>query len=68
MARLDRVHFKEFGDSALIFEVVYYVNVPDYNVYMDINQKILLEIKEEFEKHDIEMAYSTQKVYLKLQT
>ncbi len=64
LARLDRVHFKEFGDSALIFEIVYYVSLPDYNAYMDTNQEILLNIKEEFEKENIEMAYPTQTIYL----
>ena len=29
--RFDRAHFKEFGDSSYVFEVVYYVLDPDYN-------------------------------------
>ncbi|MDH3496082.1 MAG: mechanosensitive ion channel family protein, partial [Gemmatimonadota bacterium] len=32
-ARFDRAHFKSFGPSSLDFEVVYYVQVPDYNAY-----------------------------------
>ena len=36
-------------DFALIFEVVYYVLSPDYNVYMDVQQYINVRIKEEFE-------------------
>ncbi len=64
LARLDRVHFKEFADSALMFEVVYYVSVPDYLAYMDTNQDILLSIKDEFEKENIEMAYPTQTIYI----
>ena len=62
--RLDRVHFKEFGDSALIFEVVYYVLSPDYSEYMDIQQKINFALKESFEKEKIEFAYPTQTIYL----
>jgi len=42
--RFDRAHFKTFGDSALEYEVVYYVLSPDYNVYMDIQQRINLEL------------------------
>jgi len=38
--RFDRAHFKEFGDSALVFEVVYFVLDPDFNTYMDIQQAI----------------------------
>ncbi|BCX13748.1 MAG: mechanosensitive ion channel protein MscS [Candidatus Dojkabacteria bacterium] len=64
IAYLDRVHFKEFGDFALIFEVVYYVKSPDYKVYMDVQQKINFEIKERFEKEQIEMAFPTQKIIL----
>jgi small-conductance mechanosensitive channel len=29
--RFDRAHFKEYGDSALVFEAVYYVLDADYN-------------------------------------
>lgn len=63
-ARLDRVHFHKFGDSALLFECVYYVSTPEYNIYMDINQAIHLGIKDAFEKEGIEMAFPTQTIYL----
>ena len=62
--RFDRAHFKEFGDFALVFEVVYYVLVPDYNLYMDIQQSINLRICERFEKRGVEFAYPTQKLFL----
>ncbi len=62
--RLDRAHFKAFGDSALIFEIVYYVDSPDYNVYMDVQQEINFKIKAEFEAAGIEMAYPTQTIHL----
>ena len=64
MADIDRAHFLEFGDFALIFEVVYYVSTGDYNKYMDIQQDINLGIKERFEKEKIEMAYPTQTVFI----
>ncbi|MHB1223201.1 MAG: mechanosensitive ion channel family protein [Gemmatimonadaceae bacterium] len=40
----DRCHFQKFGDSSLDFETVYFVLVPDYNRYMDIQQRINLEL------------------------
>jgi hypothetical protein len=46
--RFDRAHFKGFGDSALLLEVVYYVLDRDYNVYMDAQQAINLEIRPAF--------------------
>jgi small-conductance mechanosensitive channel len=61
---LDRIHFKTFADSALVFELVYFVDSADYNEYMDLNQTLNLGIKEKFENLDIEMAYPTQTVYV----
>lgn len=62
--RFDRAHFYKFNDSALSFEVVYFVQTGDYKKYMDINQAIHLKIKESFEKEGISMAYPTKTVYL----
>ena len=62
--RFDRSHFKEFGDSSLNFETVYYVLSPDYPVYMDIQQAINLEIMKRFEELGIEIAYPTRTVFL----
>jgi small-conductance mechanosensitive channel len=58
-ARLDRAHFKEFGDFSLNYEVVYYVLVPDYNKYMDVQQEINIALKEKFKEEGIEFAYPT---------
>lgn len=59
------VRFKKFGDFSLIYEVVYYLNSEDYNEYMDVRQKINLDIKEKLEEASIEMAYPTQALYIK---
>jgi len=63
--RFDRCHFKSLGDFALDFETVYYVLVPDYNVYMDIQQAINLGILRAFEEHRIEIAYPTQVLHVR---
>ncbi|MGR9087250.1 MAG: mechanosensitive ion channel domain-containing protein [Gammaproteobacteria bacterium] len=62
--RFDRAHFSSYGDSALIFEIVYYVLSSDYNLYMDIQQAINLEIYNRFAESGIEFAYPTQSLYL----
>lgn len=62
--KFDRAHFKNFGDFSLDFEIVYYSNSSDYNVYMDTQEKINLSIKEEFEKQGIEFAYPTQTLFV----
>lgn len=63
-ARFDRSHFASYGDSALNFETVYYVTIPDYGVYMDVQQNINLLIHEAFEAAGIEFAYPTQTLLL----
>jgi len=63
--RFDRAHFKEFGASALVFEVSYYVQSPVFNVFMDTQQAINFGILAVFHDKGIEMAYPTKTVYLK---
>ena len=64
LTNVDRIHFREFGDFSLNFEIVYYINSNDYAKYMDIQQDINLGIKEAFEKENIEMAFPTQTIFL----
>jgi small-conductance mechanosensitive channel len=63
-ARLDRAHFKAFGDSSLDFEVVYYVESAEYNVYMDVQQAINLALVRRFEAEGIEFAYPTRTLFV----
>jgi len=60
--RVDRVHFKEFGDSSLDFEAVYFVATPDYNAYMDIQQAVNLELVRVFEAEGIDFAFPTRTI------
>ncbi|MEN6421830.1 MAG: mechanosensitive ion channel family protein [Smithella sp.] len=62
--RYDRVHFKEYGDSALNFEVVYFIKQPDYNIYMNVQEAINLELFRRFQEEGIEFAYPTQTLYI----
>ena len=64
-ARLDRVHFSGFGDSALLFEAVYYIESSNYAVYMDIQEQVNLTLAERFATEGIEFAYPTQTIYVK---
>jgi small-conductance mechanosensitive channel len=63
-ARFDRSHFKAYGNFSIDFETVYYVRLPDYNVYMDVQQDINLAIHEAFENEGLEFAYPTQTVII----
>ncbi len=62
--RFDRSHFKEFGDSALIFETVYFVLVPDFATKMAIQQAVNLELMQRFAEEGIEFAFPTQTLYV----
>lgn len=62
--RFDRAHFKALGASALEFEVVYFVLSPDNNLAMDIQQRINLQIIEQFTAAGIGFAYPTQTLVL----
>ncbi len=64
LARFGRAHFKAFGDSALLYEIVYFTTSPEYDDYMDVQQDINLRIIEAFRKERIEMAFPTQTVYV----
>lgn len=63
-ARFDRCHFRSFGESALEFEVVYIVLDPSYNVYMDIQQDINLEIMDAFNEIGVSFALPSRTVYV----
>ena len=65
-ARFDRANFKSFGDSSLLFEIVFYVSAPgnDYNEYMKVQQGINYEIFKKFEELKIDFAYPTQTLHI----
>jgi small-conductance mechanosensitive channel len=67
LARLDRVHFAAYGDFSLNYEIVFFVNSPDYNQYMDVHQSVNLKIYEAFEQRGIEFAFPTQTIHLQKQ-
>lgn len=67
-ARFDRSHFKAFGNSALLFETVYYMTVPDYSAYMDTQQAINLELYQRFEDKGLEFAFPTQTLFVHQET
>ncbi|HKB78073.1 MAG TPA: mechanosensitive ion channel family protein [Thermoanaerobaculia bacterium] len=60
----DRCHFMNFGDSAYEFETVFYVESPDYNVYMDANQAVYLGVVRAFEAEQIDFAYPTRTLFV----
>ena len=63
-ARFDRAHFRGYGVSSLEFEIVYFVDTSDYNVYMDVQQEINFTLFDRFAAEGIPFAYPVQAVRL----
>lgn len=60
--RFDRAHFARYTDTALVFEVAYFVLSASYTVYMDVQQAINLELFRRFAEEQIDFSYSPRAV------
>jgi small-conductance mechanosensitive channel len=60
--RFDRSHFRQYTDSALRIETVYYVLDADYTRYLDIQQTINIELLRRFNAEKIEFAFPTRTI------
>ncbi len=60
--RFDRCHFLVYGDTALQFELVFFVTRPEFIVYADIQQAINLRMLERFREMHVRLAAPTRAV------
>ncbi|MGK7933547.1 MAG: mechanosensitive ion channel family protein [Microcystaceae cyanobacterium] len=60
----DRAHFANYNDFSLDFEITYYVLNNSYLSFREAQQNINFNLKEAFDKHNIQFAYPTQVAYL----
>jgi len=63
-ARFERCHLKSLGDSALHFELSYFVQQPNLNPLLDLQQAVNFRIIDEFRRLGVEFDYPTQRVIL----
>jgi small-conductance mechanosensitive channel len=63
-ARFERCHLKTLGDSALHFELSYFVQQPSQNPLLDLQQAVNFRIIDEFRRLGVEFDYPTQRVIL----
>ncbi len=61
---VDRCNLSNLGDFSIDFETVYYVEDPDYNLHMTVQERLLQAVIERFGKEGIEFAYPTQTLYV----
>lgn len=63
--RFDRAHLKELGNSALLYEVVYFVLSSDFQTYMGIQQQVNFTLLRRFKELGVEFAFPTQTLVVK---
>jgi small-conductance mechanosensitive channel len=64
LVSFDRVHFASYGNFSINYEVVFFVNTPEYNTYMDIVQQINFDIYEQFALAKIDFASPTPTIII----
>lgn len=57
------VDFMDFGDSALIFRIRFWISSPDY--WLTAPTEFRFRIDEEFRKHGIEIAFPQQDIHIR---
>ncbi len=62
--RLERASFKEFGESSLTFECVFFVKSLAYDLYLGIQEAINLQILRRFQEEEIELAHPNRTLYV----
>lgn len=67
LTRFGRAHFRTFGGSSLDFEVVYWMTDPDFDVALDTQQAINLQLFERLAEEGVEFAYPTQTLFVQRQ-
>ena len=59
-----RVYFNEFNPASLNIIVLYWYHPPNYWDFLDFNQRVNMQIMQEFEKEGIKFAFPTITTYL----
>ncbi len=67
--RFDRCHFLTYGDTALQFELVYFVTQTDFRAYADTQQAVNLALLDRLRAMKVQLAAPTRAlVYVELPT
>lgn len=61
----ERCHFKGIGNYVYNFEAVYWIDTPDMQVYLDVQQEINLDIVASFTEQGIQFANPAASVVIK---
>lgn len=58
--RFVRSHFTKIGEAGLVIEAVYYVTVPDYETFMNVQQAINLALVDRLRVEKTEFGFGTR--------
>ena len=58
------VNFESFGDSALNILIIYFINTPEWDEYLEVRQKINFRIMQIVEEHGSSIAFPTRTLHL----
>lgn len=59
--RFDRAHLRGIGSGSVDFELVYWIRSPDYGLFADTQQAVVLDILRRFEAAGALLAYPAQR-------
>jgi MscS family membrane protein len=59
------VTFDAFGDSSLNIQVLYYIEIVDYTIYMKIKEEINYKVMEIVLNNDADFAFPSKTLYHK---
>jgi small-conductance mechanosensitive channel len=60
LARFERAHLFRFGAASLDFEVVFMVEAPEMQLFMDVRQTVMLDMLRRFAELGVDLAYPAQ--------
>ncbi|MCI5054958.1 MAG: mechanosensitive ion channel family protein [Flavobacteriales bacterium] len=58
------VKFTEFGDSSLNLMIVFHINSPDWEEFLEVKEEVNFKIMEIVEKHKSDFAFPTRTLHL----
>jgi small-conductance mechanosensitive channel len=64
LTRFDRSHLRAYAESALEYETVYFVLSADFNLHMDIQQRILTGTLRRFAAEGIALAFPAERRFV----
>lgn len=63
--RLDFARFRDFGESSLNFEVVFYVTSKEYNAFADARELLGLAVLDRLRREGVDLAFPTRTLQIR---